>query len=148
MTPDQAIDYLKRNRHLLNVSAIAKEANIAPSSLLNFLSEHVREGGYKRTIPDLKLYALAEVVSKLNHMETINPQEELASLEKQLTALYQIIADKYKKMSKVNDEWRLDGMQSGIDHDLQRTRSIRERLTALRKVIAEEWNSKEKGVKI
>jgi hypothetical protein len=133
MTPDQAIDYLKRNRQYLNISSIAKEANINNIMLLNVLRDYTSPVGYKRKIPELKLFALAEVVAKLQCMEIKNPQEELASLEKHLAALYKSISDKYRKMIKASEEQELSTMQSSIDSDVVQIKAVRERMIVLKK---------------
>jgi FixJ family two-component response regulator len=78
----------------------------------------------------------------------MNAQDELTSLEKQLAVIYKDLSDRYRKLTKVNDELRLSAVQGLIDREVMRTVEIRERMTALRKQIMEEWSSRNKGVKV
>lgn len=65
MTPDQALDYIHRNRELLNLSGIARAVGITPAALANHLAGWEIARGYKSRISIEKLWALAEVVKKL-----------------------------------------------------------------------------------
>ncbi len=65
--------------------------------------------------------------------------KELEVVQKQLSKLYLDIADSYKKMSKLNDPYRMDMMQSGIDHTLKVAAEVRVKMHALQKIVIDSW---------
>jgi hypothetical protein len=56
-------------------------------------------------------------------------------MRKQLAGLYKELADQYKRMMKVSDEWRLTGLQEGADWRLQEAMELRKKMEAKRKEI-------------
>ena len=65
MTKEQILEYLRDNRHLVNMSGIAVEAKINKSVLANAINGGVDGHGTPHTLPDKYLKGLAATIDKL-----------------------------------------------------------------------------------
>jgi len=72
----------------------------------------------------------------------MDPEQEVLELQKQLSQVYLGIAAKYKRMSKINDAYRWDGVAAGIAYDLKNATEIRLNIDALNKEILAKWNDR------
>ena len=65
MTPEQATDFIRKHRHLLNLAGIAKEAGIPLPHLSRYINEKKRADGYAQTLSAEKLQRLANCLQHL-----------------------------------------------------------------------------------
>lgn len=63
MTKEEILNYLHRNRELLNISQISRETGI--KNLRNILTENKNSDGYTSSLQDRHLPELERIISKL-----------------------------------------------------------------------------------
>ncbi len=65
MTHEQILDYLNKNKHLLNISGIAKASKMNTSVLNNAMAGRADGHGTVQKIPQKHLPKLIQVISQL-----------------------------------------------------------------------------------